>query len=193
MISNHKIFYPVIMKVPDSEQLPRGKEQVRLLSRLARQAARTSIGKSGLSLPEFRKNDDGVPMPIDGIYWSVSHKTRYVAGVVTTEPVGIDVEHVRPIKSGLMEYIANEEEWRQIGGKATRAFFRIWTAKEAVLKATGVGFTGLSNCRIVRVIDDHSLIVRYSEKQFVIHQTWFNKNHIAAITGNERSIHWDLI
>ena len=190
---NPRILFPVIMKVPESERLPRGKEQVQTLSRLARQAARISAEKSGLVSSDFRKNEDGVPIPTDGIHWSISHKPGYVGGVVSTEPVGIDIEQVRSVKDGVMAKIADEQEWALAGGKASKTFFRFWTAKEAVLKTTGAGFTGLSNCRIVRIVDDNCLIAGYGQRRFVVHQTWFIKNHIAAITGTERSIQWAFV
>jgi 4'-phosphopantetheinyl transferase len=193
MNDNSKTLFPVIMKVPDAERLPRGKEQVRTLSRLARQAARISAEKSGLALSGFPKNENGVPIPAQGLHWSISHKTDYVSGVVSTEPVGIDIERMREVSSAIMEYIADDREWDRIGGKAPVAFFRFWTAKEAVLKAMGVGFTGLSHCRIIRVVDDDCLIAGYDECEFIVYQTWFTNSHIAAITGNNRSIQWTFV
>ncbi len=193
MSDNRAILFPVIMKVPDAERLPRGKEQVRTLSRLAREAARISAEKSGLALSGFPKNDDGAPIPAHGIHWSISHKTDYVAGVVAAEPVGIDIERMRKVSSAIMEYIADDREWERIGKRMPVAFFRFWTAKEAVLKAMGVGFTGLSHCRIIRVIDDDCLIAGYDEREFTVHQTWFTTGNIAAITGNNRSIQWTFV
>ena len=190
MTFNYKILFPVIMKVPQSEHQPRGRKQVQTLSRLARQAARISAEKSDLKINNFSKDEDGIPIPANGIYWSISHKPRYVGGVVSTEPVGIDIERVRPVKDGVMKKIASEEEWALIGGKALESFFRFWTAKEAVLKATGAGFTGLSNCRIVQIDDDKRLIAGYGKKRFIIHQAWFTKDHIAAVTETGKSVRW---
>jgi 4'-phosphopantetheinyl transferase len=190
---NPKFLFPVIMKVPHSERQPRGKKQVQTLSRLARQAARISTEKSGLEISEFSKNEDGVPIPTNGIYWSISHKSLYVGGVVSIEPVGFDIERVRPVKNRVMEKIASEGEWALAGGKALETFFRFWTAKEAVLKATGAGFAGLSNCRIVEIDDDKHLVAKYNEKRFIIHQTWCAKAYIAAVTGTERSVRWVFV
>jgi len=190
---NPKVLFPVIMKVPHSERQLRGKKQVQTLSRLARQAARISTEKSGLKISEFSKNEDGGPIPTNSIYWSISHKSRYVGGVVSTEPVGIDIERVRPVKNRVMEKIASEGEWALAGGKAVETFFRFWTAKEAVLKATGAGFTGLSNCHIVEIDDDEHLIAKYAEKRFIIHQTWCAKDYIAAVTQTERLVRWIFV
>lgn len=193
MTNSTGILRPVIMKVPETERFPRGKERVRSLSRLARQAAHISAHKSGLDLTEFRKDQDGAPIPTDGIYWSISHKSEYVGGVVATKPVGIDIEKKRPVNAGLMEKIAGQAEWALIGDRTTINFLRIWTAKEAVLKAMGVGFTGLSKCHIVEIIDDSRLVSVYEDKKWDVHHTWFTKDHIAAITQTGSSLHWAFI
>lgn len=192
MAHNSGTLFPVILKVPAAERRLHRKAQVQALSRLARQAARISAEKSGLTLTGFPKNDAGAPVPARGTCWSISHKTRFVAGVAATETVGIDIERTRDVKSAIMEYIADEKEWDTIGGRAPAAFFRFWTAKEAVLKAMGVGFTGLSRCRILKVVDEAHLIAGYDKREFVVHQIWFTCDHIAAITGNNRLIHWTL-
>lgn len=193
MTANSDILTPVIMKVSPSDRLPRGKEQVQMLSRLARQAAQMSSEKSGHKITAFCKNQDGVPIPTAGVYWSISHKPHFVGGVVAAEPVGIDIEQVRQVDVGVMQRIADDQEWALAGGRELEAFFRFWTAKEAVLKAMGVGFTGLSNCRILRMLDKDRLKVGYDQKTFVVHQIWFAEDHLAAVTETGRSLQWTLV
>lgn len=193
MTDNSGILRPVIMKVPESARFPRGRDRVRALSQLARQAAHISAHKSGLDLTEFRKDQDGAPIPTDNIYWSISHKTEYVGGVVATKPVGIDIEKKRDVHPGLMEKIAGKGEWALVKDHSVNNFLRFWTAKEAVLKAMGVGFTGLSNCHIVRIIDENHIIVEYEDKRLDVHQTWFTEKYIAAVTDTGASIRWVFV
>ena len=65
-------------------------------------------------------------------YWSLSHKSRYVAAVVGPTPVGIDLEEIVPRSEGLHDHVAREEEWA-LADRSWETFFRYWTAKEAVM------------------------------------------------------------
>lgn len=61
--------------------------------------------------------------------------------------VGVDVERLRevPDAAGVAASAFTAEEveaWRAAGGDARAAFLRVWTRKEAALKALGVGLGG---------------------------------------------------
>jgi len=84
-----------------------------------------------------------------GLHFNVSHSGDLVMIAVTADcEVGIDVECVRDVSH--LEQIARRffhpsETSAVLGAEAARrneAFFRCWTAKEAVLKAIGTGITG---------------------------------------------------
>ncbi len=84
-----------------------------------------------------------------GLHVSVSHCRAGVVAVVTSPagPVGVDVEVVRPLPWQQMahRYLdAGEVDWL-IGlpiDSQVAAFLRLWTYKEAVGKAYGVGLRG---------------------------------------------------
>jgi 4'-phosphopantetheinyl transferase len=82
---------------------------------------------------------------IDGVRFSISHSGERV-GLAVTEatPVGLDVETAtRRADDSLISYALNENERRDIAGlddaARAQAFFRYWTRKEALMKATGRG------------------------------------------------------
>jgi 4'-phosphopantetheinyl transferase len=181
--------YPVILSVPESEREYRGREKVRFLSRHARIALRCSCRKSGLTLETLPKDDTGVPLPVDGVYWSLSHKSAIVGGVASPQPVGLDLETIRPVRDALLSKVADEAEWRLAGGKNERIFFRLWTAKEAVLKAVGKGMAGLSRCRIVAVTDESNMVLTYDNAPWPVEHVWFGR-HVAAITSHHFSVDW---
>ena len=82
--------------------------------------------------------------PVDA---SMSHSGRWVAvALCRTGRIGIDVETVRPVTPSLAERCLSPDElaWMkevEPGAAQNHRFFRLWTAKEAFLKATGVGLS----------------------------------------------------
>lgn len=182
---------PVIVSVPEADQRPKGREQVKILSRLARLALLRSAEASGLVIDSFPKDVAGVPLPVMGIYWSVTHKPSMVAGVAAVEPVGIDLERVRPVSEAVMAKVAGADEWALVDEERQRGFFRIWTAKEAVLKAVGEGMRDWSHCRIRQVADGTRLVVDYRGAAWPVEQFFF-RSHVASLAGSGFRVEWGL-
>ncbi|NNF98849.1 MAG: 4'-phosphopantetheinyl transferase superfamily protein [Desulfobacteraceae bacterium] len=160
------------------------------LSVNARVALNLSASKIGYSFHRFPKSDDGVPLPENGIYWSIAHKTEMVAAVASPAPVGIDIEKMGPYNEKIEVKIAGPDEWNLGRGMNRRLlFYRFWTAKEAVLKATGDGFKGISRCRIAGIVDDNRLNITYKEKLWPIVQ-FCHQDHIIAVTRGDERIIW---
>lgn len=88
------------------------------------------------------------------IHFNLSHCREAVACVISDQPVGIDVESVRPLSESLVSYTMSDEEQQAIYGadNPAVAFTRLWTMKEARMKLTG---EGISN-HIKEVLDDQS-------------------------------------
>ena len=158
--------------------------------RLAREALALSCEASGVSRRPFEKDAHNVPQPFDGIYWSLSHKPHYVAAVVSRHPVGIDIEEITPRDAMLYEYVAEEAEWALAGEQNWEIFFRFWTAKEAVLKATGVGLKDLKKAR-VEVVQADRLIVQYDGRRWPVQHYRFG-HHLVSLT-HDGEIRWTLL
>jgi len=178
--------FPVILQVPFKKKQLKGKEQVAYLSRHARRALQMSAQKSGIFLRTLLKNENGAPLPVDGNFWSLTHKPEYVAGVVASTSTGIDIERIRPCSASLFRKVADDREWGLV-----ELFFRYWTSKEAVLKAAGIGLVGLSECRVVKVIDKKNLIINFRNKNWQI-ENFFFQGHIASVAHNLCRIKWTL-
>jgi 4'-phosphopantetheinyl transferase len=180
--------------------LPNSKEQDRLsrkeleafLSSAARKALQISAEKSGLPLNEMHKDRDGAPLPSEGVFWSISHKPKYVAAVVSNAKIGIDIEEIKPRNESLLDYIASGNEWELSRNKSWSTFFRYWTAKEAVLKALGIGISGLKTCHIIAVPDDYHILLNYKGQSFQIEQVQHD-NHIVSVTKNDTEIEWVIL
>lgn len=188
----NQTLYPVISRVAEEKRKLSPRQQVRNLSRLARCALKQSARKSGLTVRAFEKNENGAPLPSDGVYWSVTHKPEYVAGVVALMDVGIDVEKIRPCSPGLFKRTAADHEWHLAPDcPSDILFFRYWTAKEAVIKAAGTGLPDLLKCRVVRIWDETHLIIAYRETHWHIEHFFFD-GHIASVTKNGLNTKWTM-
>jgi 4'-phosphopantetheinyl transferase len=186
----HQI-YPVILPVSSRDRQLKGREQVKTLSCLARQALGVCAAKYRLRLGTLKKNRHGVPLPFDGHYWSLTHKPKYVGAVISLQKIGIDIEEVRSMSDPMFKRVAGEGEWLLGGGRSDILFFRFWTAKEAVLKAEGVGMAGLSNCVVTRLSGRQYLEIAYQDKGYLIEQVYFN-GHIASVVKNQLDSQWTI-
>lgn len=93
--------------------------------------------------PEIVEQEGGKPLLKDHpeIHFNLSHCKTAVACVLGDEPVGVDVERIRKYDAQLARYTMNEQELQEIEASTdrARAFIRLWTKKEALLKLTGEG------------------------------------------------------
>jgi len=183
--------FPVVMPVIEAGHKPSGKEKVDHLSLIAREALKLSAEKSGVGLGELLKDEKGVPCPVAGIYWSLSHKPKYVAAVVSKSKVGIDIEEIRPRPESLFARVASDEEW-ELKERSWDTLFRYWTAKEAILKVIGIGIGGLKTCRITSVPDENHIILDYNGQFFLVEQLRY-KNHIVSVLKDDNQIEWVIL
>ena len=93
------------------------------------------------STPTFLYNEYGAPSIKDGPYFSISHCKSGIAVAVSKQPIGIDIETVRPLKVDLVKKTMNplEQEVIFFDTQPDWAFTRLWTRKEAFLKMKGTG------------------------------------------------------
>ncbi len=182
--------YPVILAVPPTLQKLTGRAKVHGLSILAREALSISCRKSQRPLNLLKKDSRGAPLPENENHWSVSHKSRCVAAVVAPYPIGIDIEEMKPYPQPIKDRVASQDEW-QLGSRiqSDLLFLRFWTAKEAVLKAVGVGISGLSRCRVTQIIDKNRLRLIYEQTPYTVAQTVYH-DHLTAVIVDNRSIFW---
>ncbi len=181
--------YPVILPIHEAEPGLSGEEKVARLSRIAREALGISARNSGIVLGDLEKDEDDVPCPSNGIHWSLSHKPRCVAAVVSDGSIGIDIEEIEPRAEPIFGLVASEEEWEMGGGKDWGTFFRYWTAKEAVLKAAGIGIGGLKKCRVTSIPDDNNIVLNYKDQLFKVEHKYY-RNHVASILKGDNEVHW---
>ena len=180
--------YPFILPVPPEARSLPPRERNAILSARARDALALSAARSGVTLERLEKTPEGAPIPVNGAYWSLAHKPRYVAGVAAPEDIGIDIEEIREVHAGLYDKIATASE-KVLIDDTPRSLFRIWTAKEAVLKAGAAGLRDLSRCRLLAVPDEHRMTLSYRDREITVEHVYFD-GHIASVTTADRRVQW---
>ena len=183
--------FAVILPVPAAAINRYGRGRHRQLQDLARQAVHHAARRAGRPIERLDQEQSGRPRPRAGIHWSLSHKTRYVAGITAPQPVGIDLEQVRPMAAGMYERVGRPEDWEMLGGRGSEVFFRLWTAKEAVIKAVGTGLRDLDRCILVQAEADR-LVMALGETRWQVRQHAFD-DHVAAVAvGGDFQVVWAL-
>jgi len=183
------ILIPVIM--PVCQDAPVRTPARVIAQRLAsRQALKVSARQCGAPEAGWEKNDREAPLPNKGFFWSVSHKRNWAAAVIADEAVGIDVEEILPRDNqAVFDELASESEWDAVGGRSWAHFFRVWTAKEATLKAHGLGIGAFSSCVMHAVVDDNHLSLRFDGSDWLV-EHFYHDNHIISVTAVGDGIRW---
>ncbi len=182
--------YPIILAVPVYVKKTTGREKVAFLSRFAREALKISADLQKTDLPMLEKDKNGAPIPFNGIFWSISHKSEYVGGVVAASQTGIDIEKIRPVSPGLFRKTAQSQEWSLAPDQSPEnLFFRYWTAKEAVLKAVGTGIMDLLKCQVCQIPNASHTVLEYKGRNWQVEHIFFG-DHIATVVQNDLPIRW---
>ena len=100
---------------------------------------------------EFLYNEHGKPYIEGGPFFSISHCKEAIAVALDDRPIGIDVESIRRFDPELVTRTMNDSEQALIAASAhpERAFIRLWTQKEAVLKMEGTGIESFEQLQTI--------------------------------------------
>lgn len=117
---------------------------------------------------QFNQSEHGKPfLACESIHFNLSHTANYLVIAVANFPhIGIDIEVSRSrnnLDSLAARCFAPSElqAWRQLPDAARQpAFYRLWTKKEAFVKAVGRGLAmGLAQCEVDWVADGQLLSI----------------------------------
>ncbi|MFC8669862.1 4'-phosphopantetheinyl transferase family protein [Streptomyces sp. NPDC057199] len=123
--------------------------------------------------PRCEHPEHGRPRVISldtGLDFNLSRSGPHWILAVTAEgQIGVDLEDARSLDiDGSSELVMSDSELRHLRGRPTRAartavFFRCWTRKEAVVKASGVGIVADLRAVDVRPRSEGPVLVRHEE------------------------------
>lgn len=116
-------------------------------------------------------NEHGKPYIEGGPYFSISHCKAGIAVAVDDQPIGIDIETIRHADDELAARVMNEQEQAAMSderfGDRDRVFTRLWTQKEAVVKAQGVGIMSFE--QLQRTLDNGQWTIESFETEKTIY------------------------
>lgn len=119
----------------------------------------------GVTDAKLHCKDNGQPYLTGcNLYVSISHCEGKIACAISCDPVGIDIERIRPVNLKLCRHVCVPEEKAYVLGKCReyedrecqdpevlRRFFEVWTAKEAYFKKCGTGITDLKSVNVLQL------------------------------------------
>lgn len=119
------------------------------------EAFRASLGAELLLIEALRFVFGAVHLPLEiscdelgkpylqdrSIYFNLSHSGSFVACALSGRPVGVDIQVMRRCRMELVKRYFSDTEQKEIQNSTDRdaTFTRIWTRKESLLKAVGIG------------------------------------------------------
>jgi 4'-phosphopantetheinyl transferase len=121
------------------ENISRREDAYTLLAYAARR--RWGLGQ----LPAIARAEQGKPFfpAFPNYHFNLSHSGRFALCVLDEQPVGADIEAIRPHHPKLSRRICSELElaWLEEQQNKTTALCQLWAGKEALAKHHGTGLT----------------------------------------------------
>ena len=127
-------------------------------------------------------------MPNSAIYFNLAHSGTWVVLAVSNKSVGIDIELIKPIAEieEVMKVCFNTIEIEAIKNSTNslKSFYKFWTSKEAILKATGQGIA--TNLLAINVLEGERTLFleQWQAPQMYLNTYSFQSDYIISI-GSE--------
>ncbi len=126
------------------------KEDDRRRSLMATYLVQKLLKESGYENVSLETAENGSPyLKGCALFVSISHSENGVVCAISDQEIGIDMERIKPVPNGLVDYVCTKQEKAYIFSdvtntekditetSATQKFYDVWTAKEAFFKKNG--------------------------------------------------------
>ena len=116
----------------------------------ARRIVRFALSKWRAADPselEIIPDENGKPFLVanDPIHFSITHSSDHIAVAFSRNRIGLDLEQVREVDGASLasRFLSPEEAARVAQSEDPNLFFKLWTCREAAIKADGRGLSKL--------------------------------------------------
>lgn len=120
---------------------------------------------------EFNVNKYGKPFLKGncGLHFNVSHSEDWIVCALHDEPVGIDIERIRPVEPlEMAAQLFSDEEYKTLMIRSPEDrqhfFFDLWTLKESYIKAVGAGLSIPLKSFTVIFLEKGEIVVKSGNK-----------------------------
>lgn len=130
---------------------------------------------------QISTNAHGKPFLVSypNIHFNISHSKHYIACAVSEQPVGIDIEFIKPTDLKIAERFFTSDEIAYImASNHMNRFYEIWTKKESRIKWEGKGLCSPLNSFSVLEQKNH---IRY-------HKAFQNNEVICHVCSTQQTL-----
>jgi hypothetical protein len=182
------ILHPVVGRVPRGLSGRAGVQEARRIGKLAlEESARLARFEGEARFPRDAERAPVAVRPPGGAtwHWSTTNTPGLAAGVVAPARVGVDAEWLdRPRIEAALEYF-DAEELALLDRDERTGVLGLWSAKEAILKLTGVGMAGMGRVRLEGVLPrdgakDDRLVLSFRDEVLQVAQLWQGE-HVLSV------------
>jgi len=162
-----------------------------LLGKLLLDEALKTIGYDSISLDTIQYNQFKKPYLSQEFDFSISHSGMYVfCAIGKNLKLGLDIEEIKPINFSEMKNIMSNSEWKHINEASSplNQFFKLWTLKEAVIKAEGTGFFVDLNKIMIK-----NNVIHTENNHWFSRELMFNENYSGHIVTSNSESNFEMI
>jgi 4'-phosphopantetheinyl transferase len=119
------------------------------------------------------------------MYFNISHSGDYVVLAVADSEIGVDIEKITTYDNAVAArcFTQAEQEWLK-KQRNNESFFTLWTAKESIMKASGLGFSLPPETFCVLPVDSSAHLI--NGKLYFLNWLTYDGHIICVAMSNDR-------
>lgn len=102
----------------------------------------TGLNTNDLVINTTKNKKPYLPL-FPNVFFNISHSKNYAIIAISKNPLGIDIEYINCdfVFNDMVSSVCNENEMNALNSSFNKhlTFYKLWTRKEAIVKATGTG------------------------------------------------------